>query len=202
MRSSPNIGFKVSQVLNAALSASVIICLAQGLPSVLIAEDFAASFLPSMVFAAVIVAYNLKQYVDEFRAFEHAENEEFSIARTVFFGTVSYLSLAAAGYSIGKPETSAIFLIAYFSTLVAWSVASAVARFGYRESEQNTDKLRRRLLWIVIYLLAATAIWALIYFDKTLDPVWLCAVVFSLVILFICDVRDSNTFDEHHTGGV
>ena len=202
MSGPPKTAFRVSQVLNAALSASVIICLAQGLPSVANSEAFPGNLFPSCILASVIVAYNLKQYLDEYRTFEYAKNERFSMPRTVFFSAISYLFLAAAGYSLSVLPVSASFLALYFVSLIAWSFFSLIARFSYEDNAPNIDKIRRRILWIVIYFFCAAILSVLVLYGKIESSRYLAAAFLLIFWFYIYDVRDSRTFDPKHTKGV
>lgn len=198
----PNV-MRVPQILNAALAASVIVCLAQRSPNILQTyEDGGLDVRWTALVACLIFFYTIKQYVDEYRAFEFGSNSHFSIFRTVLFGSLSYLMLAAGASNLENADRSFLFIVGYFVVLVIWSFTSLVVRLGKSEDTENNDKIKRRMLWIVLYLLAAVTLF--IDHESVFGEQALAQLASFLVfsVLYLVDAKDSKTFQAAHTGGV
>ena len=197
----PTAAVKVPQILNAALAAAVFICLAQRTPELIKLYPSLSSteLTRTSALIALIIAYNLKQIVDEYRAFEFGSNENFSLAPTVVFGALSYLMLAIAASNVGDVKATLYSVIGYFVVLTVWSLVSLIRRLGYKDSNLNVDKLRRRMLWACSYG-ASILILLLIHID-IIEP--FSNYLFLLIpVLYFYDVRDSKTFVTAHEGGV
>ncbi len=192
---------KIPQVFNAALAASVVVCAAQRSPEIIKIDDLFELKTASLIFVGffVCVAWAMKNFVDEYRGFESGRIDGFSLARTVIFSTLAYLTLAATASNIGDQRGQQLFMMAYFAVLTLWSTASAIHRFSIPDGQgsENVERLSIRLLWLVIYpVCAALSYW--IFISDSGFKLALGAI--AIVIIYAVDVRNTKTFNTNHSG--
>ena len=200
------VSVKFTQVLSGALGAAVYTCLAQRSGAYIVETGTTADLLhwttatPNAFDWATLVfvlAWNTKNLVDDFKAFEHPPDAAFHLLWTIFFSALSYTLLALAVSSVFRGPAATQILFLYFCTLTLWSLFSWVRRFHSQDrSLQAVDKLRRRGRWVLTKGACAVAV---AYSLLTLSPVVMIIVVAGI---YVSDCWDCGTYSTDNPGGI
>jgi hypothetical protein len=185
---------KIPQVLNAGLAAGVFICVAQRLGTVLTSNDTVEELavLAGCLSILLVGSWNLKNFIDEYKAFEQSNNSSFRLAPTVIFGSLAYTALGVAGSTAFAGVTSMYVLAAFFLICGIWSAVSFFKRRGDRD-----ERTARRSTWMVIYPICAIFLLGGAAFGTILSVLVGCLAPLVMILL---DSTDSKTFSTHDHG--
>ena len=203
-RTATKVTLQVPQILNAALAASVVICMAQESPALVqrAASIDVAGWIDRALAASVILLFALKQYADEYRGFYFSTGINFPFAATLYFGSLCYLSLALAASNLAG-EHALVFTAIYFLICFVWTTFSLVRRLFYRDFYRNAGKSARRLLNRLRWFAGNPMLMGLLLLEHVnRDIAFSVAIFAAVVVLFIVDAAQSRSFDPTHSGGV
>lgn len=177
---------KIPQILGAGLAANVFITIAGQIKNLDNAHWQA--------YGALVCAFalNLKDFFDDMKAYEITEMEGFSLFPTVTFRVLSYMSIAWAVIELPDYKSAYFALVFYFSIFIVWSLNSIIRRISLRSnSKENSERIRRRMVWLLIYTVNACACFILSFGMHTLTAILLLIFIFAM---FVLDAVDSDTF--------
>jgi hypothetical protein len=180
-----NAVIKFPQILGAALSANIFVVTAQAIAS-----------LPNfhwwqLSFTSLIFLWNLKDGIDDFKSYESQKMEGFSLAPTVTFRVISYMFLVVAASNLENIRSTSLAMAGYFFTFVLWAFNSIIRRLRLNSSsEENKERLRRRMGWIVLHCVCTIACICMI----SENQIVIITAMFFIFIIFIVDSIDCATF--------
>jgi len=196
---------RIVQILTAALSASVFICIAQRLGAYFIADHhLAAGQLvdwPEIWWGCIPLALTMlwtaKNSVDEFRAFGKPPSPVFSLGTTVLFSTCAYVALATAGSLLFDGMKAIWALAVFFAICSLWSLASAWRHASQESAKRDRRKLRERFEWSLAYPICAGS---LAYYAHHNGEGWTALLPLVPAVYFVRDAWNLKTFSTKSEG--
>ncbi|WP_432767661.1 MAG: hypothetical protein HEQ22_09445 [Sphingopyxis sp.] len=181
----PNPVIKFPQILGAALSANVFVVIASSIAKMDIKDPDQISIL------ILLFLWNLKDGIDDFKSYESNYADGFSLAPTVTFRVLSYMSLVGSAINFDNRFLSFVFLSIYFLVFSIWSVNSVIRRTRGSKTAENLERLRRRRGWLILYPASIAACLVIACSEGLIFLVAFAAVILGI---FAADCDDCETF--------
>ena len=196
---------RIPQVLTAALSASVFICIAQRLGAYFGADLHLTAARgpdwPELLLGAIplilTMAWTAKNSVDEFKAFGDPPSNAFSLGATVLFSTCAYVALATAGSLVFDGMKASWALSIFFGICTLWSLESVRRHSRLEAGKRDKKKYRQRLEWAIAYPFCAAALAVYACRDGAGWAAWLPLVP---IVYFFRDAWKCETFFTNRKG--